>query len=84
MSHRVTVTLSDAQYVKLLHESRLTGLSVSEVARRAMQRMYGEAPSRRTALEALETSAGAWRDRSFDGGGYVEGLRRGLGRRLRQ
>lgn len=33
-------------------------------------------------LEALEDSFGSWTDRDCDGAGYVEGLRRGMARRL--
>jgi ribbon-helix-helix protein len=79
MSWRTQVTLTDEQYARLRTLSRQTGLSMSELVRRALDRAYGN-----RGLEALHASFGLWRDRSFDGKRYVERMRRGLGRRLRE
>jgi len=81
MSHRTQITLEDAQYERLLKESRRTGLALAELVRRAITRTYGpvDVGERR---RALRESSGAWKDRPFDGEEYVEGLRRGMARRL--
>jgi hypothetical protein len=80
MAHRTQITLSDAQYARLKHESERTGASLSELIRRALEDSYG-LPSMRDARAALGVSFGAWGDRDFDGAKYVEGLRRGMARR---
>lgn len=81
MSHRTQITLTDEQYAVLKRESRRTGVSLAELVRRALARVYG-APERSSA-EALHESFGAWKDRDFNGAEYVERIRRpGLGNRL--
>ena len=81
MSHRTQITLTDEQYARLLDESRRTGLGLAELVRRALTRSYGDAPTV-DVLRALDESFGVWSDRDFDGAEYVEGLRRGMARRL--
>ena len=81
MSHRTQITLTDAQYARLREESRRSGLGLAELVRRALDRRYGTAPAREV-LGALDASFGSWADRAFDGASYVEGLRRGMSRRL--
>ena len=81
MGHRTQVTLTDKQYTRLLDESRRTGLAVSALVRRAVEHSYG-APSKEDMLRGLEESFGAWKDRDFEGADYVDGLRRGMARRL--
>lgn len=89
MSHRTEVSLSDDQFARLCEESRQTGLSLSELVGRAIERAYDQplTDAAREALledrlEALERSFGAWSDRDFDGEEYVERLRRGMTHRL--
>ncbi len=77
MAHRTQITLDDQQYSKLVALSKVSGLSMSELIRRAVDRTYVEG-----AAAALAESFGAWKGRSFDGASYVEALRRGLSRRL--
>jgi len=82
--HRTQITLTDSQYERLLSESDASGLSMAEIVRRRLDEAEGE-----TSLEqrraALRESAGAWRDRDFDGEQYVERIRGpGLGERLRE
>lgn len=81
MSHRTQITLTDQQYARLREESRRSGLGLAELVRRALDRSYGPSagPEVRRALDA---SFAAWGDRDFDGASYVEGLRRGMSRRL--
>ncbi len=83
MSHRTQITLTDAQYMRLKRESERTGLGLAELVRRALATVYGRVDSA-NAVEALEASFGAWQDRRLDGEAYVEGLRRGMARRLGQ
>lgn len=80
MSHRTQITLTDKQYRSLKRESNRTGLSLAELVRRALEEATGTAGTRDR--RALDDSFGAWSDRDFDGAGYVEMLRPGLGKRL--
>ena len=82
--HRTQITLTDSQYERLLRESDTSGLSMAEIVRRRLDEAEGG-----TSIEqrraALRESAGAWRDRDFDGEQYVEQIRGpGLGERLRE
>lgn len=81
MSHRTQITLTDAQYERLRGEAARSGLGLAELVRRAVERSYGTA-DREELLEALEASFGACTGRDEDGAAYVEGLRRGMSRRL--
>lgn len=81
MSHRTQITLTDAQYERLLDESRRSGLGLAELVRRALERIYG-APPHDKVLSALDASFAAWEDRSMDGASYVEAMRRGMSERL--
>ncbi len=79
MSRRITVTLSDEQYVRLVEDSRRARVPVSELIRRIVAARYGQGEQ---LLAALDASYGAWTARRFDGESYVEGLRGGLGTRI--
>lgn len=81
MSHRTQITLTDDQYERLRTESERTGVGLAELIRRAVDRSYGTA-KHATVVQALDDSFGSWTDRNYDGEGYVEGLRRGMARRL--
>ena len=81
MSHRTQITLTDAQYQRLRRQSARSGLALAELIRRAVDRAYGTA-GREELLDVLDASFGAWTDRDEDGTAYVEGLRRGMSRRL--
>jgi predicted CopG family antitoxin len=81
MAHRTQITLSDAQYARLKEESQRSGASLSELIRRALEQTYG-LPRLEDSRPALDDSFGAWSNRDFDGAKYVEGLRRGMARRL--
>jgi hypothetical protein len=80
MSHRTQITLTDEQYELLRNESRLRGLGLAELVRRAIHRTYGSA-NRDDQLAALESSFGAW-EPGDDGATVVDGLRRGMSHRL--
>jgi hypothetical protein len=82
MSRRTQITLTDEQYGLLKHESQRTGVSLSELVRRAVTSLYG---TRRRSGDGFAESFGAWKDRDFDGAEYVERIRGpGLGYRLRK
>jgi len=81
MSHRTQITLRDEQYERLCRESERRGLPLAELIRRALDQSYGTTLPEDVA-RALDDSFGAWTDRDFGGKSYVEGLRRGMARRL--
>lgn len=81
MSHRTQITLTDVQYARLREESARSGMALAELVRRALAIAYGGS-SESAALDAVERSFGAWSDRTMDGEGYVDDLRRGMARRL--
>ncbi len=81
MSHRTQITLTDEQYARLREESRRSGLGLAELVRRALEHRYGTSPAVEV-LGALDASFASWADRDFAGASYVEGLRRGMSRRL--
>ncbi len=81
MSHRTQITLTDDQYSWLIAESQRSGLALAELIRRAIDSSYAS-PTREEVTRALRASAGAWKDRPFDGESYVDDLRRGMARRL--
>lgn len=81
MSHRTQITLEDSQYARLLEESRKSGLSLSELVRRAIDSAQGSA-SGDERRRHLDISFGAWGEFEGDGVDYVARSRRGLGRRL--
>jgi Ribbon-helix-helix protein, copG family len=77
MTHRTQITLDDEQYKKLQEMSNETGLSMSELIRRAVDRTYVVG-----AKAAFDESFGAWKGHKLSGAEYVERTRRGLGARL--
>ena len=81
MSRRAQVIFTDDQYARLQDEARRTGLSLAELVRRAIDKIYGQSPTG-DRTEALKESFGAWEDRDFDGAEYVNRLRRGMAHRL--
>lgn len=81
MSHRTQITLTDEQYARLRTESERTGVGLAELVRRAVDRSYGST-LHDAIVDGLETSFAAWTGQGEDGAAYVEGLRRGMARRL--
>ncbi|KXP00999.1 ribbon-helix-helix protein, CopG family [Tsukamurella pseudospumae] len=74
MSHRTQITLEDAQYERLLAESRSSGLGLAELIRRAVDRTYGGADTDEFEA-ALDRGFGAWGPDAPDGEEYVEAIR---------
>jgi hypothetical protein len=60
MSRRTQITLTDRQHARLLDESHRSGLSLAELVRRAVDRVYraGARPS----VGGFEVSLGVWRN----------------------
>lgn len=81
MSHRTQITLTDAQYIRLKHESDRTGVGLAELVRRALAVAYGDS-ARADTTQVLEATFGAWQDRAIDGETYVERVRPGMAHRL--
>jgi hypothetical protein len=59
MSRKTQLTLTDRQHAFLLGESIRTGLSMAELMRRAIDRVYR--PELRPKVPGLEISLGLWR-----------------------
>jgi predicted CopG family antitoxin len=76
MARRIQITLDDQQYARLKALSEETGLSMSELIRRALDRTYA-----RPGSAALEATFGLWRNRT-DIDDLMKQLRPGLGKRL--
>lgn len=74
MSRRTQITLEDAQYERLLAESRSSGVGLAELIRRAVDQMYGRTSSDEFA-GALDISFGTWEAEPLDGEQYVESIR---------
>lgn len=81
MSHRTQLTLEDEQYERLLALADESGLSLAELVRRAVDRVYGPGATDGR-LRALDLSFGGWAAIEVDGEAYVEQRRHGLARRL--
>ncbi|BDH58692.1 antitoxin [Tsukamurella sp. PLM1] len=74
MSHRTQITLEDAQYERLLTESRMSGLGLAELIRRAVDKTYGAADVEEFEA-ALDRSFGTWGPDTPDGAEYVDAIR---------
>ena len=84
MSHRMQITLDDAQYVSLTAESERTGASMAELIRQAVEARLGlESGEQRAARfrAALSLAAGTWHDRAENGLEYQRRVRAPLANR---
>jgi hypothetical protein len=59
MSRKTQLTLTDRQHAYLVGESARTGLSMAELVRRAIDRVYR--PEQRPRVPGYELSLGLWR-----------------------
>ncbi|HSP72475.1 MAG TPA: hypothetical protein VLN26_08905, partial [Gaiellaceae bacterium] len=59
VSRRTQITLTDRQHEFLLQESYRTGLSLAELVRRSVDRVYR--PHIRPRVTGIELSLGVWR-----------------------
>jgi Ribbon-helix-helix protein, copG family len=82
--HRTQIMLDDQQYERLKLESKLTGRSIADLIRQAVDAQLKA--DRDRAWDALLASHGAWADRDDIGSGaeYVEQIRQPLEDRLRE
>jgi metal-responsive CopG/Arc/MetJ family transcriptional regulator len=76
---RTQIYLTRAELSALDRIKEETGVSQSELVRRAIDRTYlgRDARSREERLAIVDKAAGAWTDRSETGAEYVERLRSG-------
>lgn len=74
---RTQISLTEEQKHRLDAESAKTGMSLSELIRRAIDRCYAPSRDLEADLRAIQEAAGAWEDRDFDGAEYVERMRPG-------
>jgi hypothetical protein len=80
---RTQITLTDAQYARLRDESARTGMSLAGLIRQALDERY-QPLSDAERLQLLDSAFGAWGEREETGAEYVERVRSGTRRRLRQ
>jgi Ribbon-helix-helix protein, copG family len=80
---RTQIYLGDEELELLDRVGRAMGVSRSELIRRAVWRTFGE-KTKAEKLQALEASAGSWRDRRFTGAEYVDAIRGGSNEGLRR
>jgi hypothetical protein len=59
MSRRTQITLTDRQHALLLDEAHVSGLSLAELVRRAVDATYR--PNQRPRVAGVEVSVGVWR-----------------------
>jgi len=79
---RTQIYLGEDEREVLERVSRATGASASELIRRAVRGTYGLERTnveltKEEKLQALQRSAGIWRDRQFTGAEYVDAIRGG-------
>ena len=60
MSRRTQITLTDRQHALLVDEAQRTGLSLAELVRRSVDRVYR--PYSRPRVHGFELSVGVWRE----------------------
>lgn len=80
---RTQIMLTDAQHDLLREEARLTGASIGELIRRAVDERYDGIPDA-DRLRLFDSAFGAWDGRRESGVEYVERIRSGTARRLRR
>ena len=80
---RTQIYLGEEELELLDRVARATGASRSELIRRAVRSTFGE-KTKTEKLDALDASAGSWRDRRFTGADYVDAIRGDLNERLRR
>ncbi|HEY5271776.1 MAG TPA: CopG family transcriptional regulator [Acidimicrobiales bacterium] len=78
---RTQIYLGEDELQLLNRVSLATGVSRSELIRRAVRSTFGE-KSKTERLRALELSAGSWSGRRLTGSAYVDARRGDLNRRL--
>jgi Arc/MetJ-type ribon-helix-helix transcriptional regulator len=80
---RVQTYLTEQELELLDRAEDETGASRSELIRRAVRRVYGEADAD-ARLASLRQAKGIWADRPFTGAEYVDALRSGWSERLQR
>ncbi len=71
---RTQIYIDDKTYGNLKKESRLKGLSISEIIRESVQKKLSSRVEKM--LRATDSVSGLWRDRQFDVDGFIRAARR--------
>jgi len=72
---RTQISLTTGERQALDAASARTGRSLSALIRDAVEAMYGSERTIEQDLAAMRHGFGAWKERDFDGAGWVERLR---------
>lgn len=71
---RTQIYIDDKTYVNLKKESRLKGLSISEIIRESVQKKLGNRVEKM--LRATDSVSGLWKDRRFDVDDFIRAARK--------
>jgi predicted CopG family antitoxin len=66
---RTQIYIDEKTYGNLKKESRLKGLSISEIIRESVQKKLGSGVERM--LRATDSVSGLWKDRRFEVDGFI-------------
>ncbi len=71
---RTQIYIDDKTYGNLKKESRLKGLSISEIIRESVQKKLGSRVERM--IRATDSVSGIWKGRRFDVDGFIRAARK--------
>jgi predicted CopG family antitoxin len=71
---RTQIYIDDKTYGNLKKESRLKGLSISEIIRESVQKKLGSKVEKM--LRATDSVSGLWKDRRFDVDDFIRAARK--------
>ncbi len=71
---RTQIYIDDKTYVNLKKESRLKGLSISEIIRESVQKKLSSRVE--MMLRATDSVSGLWKDRRFDVDDFIRAARK--------
>ena len=71
---RTQIYIDEKTYGNLKKESRLKGLSISEIIRESVQKKLGSRVERM--IRATDSVSGLWKDRRFDVDGFIRTARK--------
>lgn len=71
---RAQIYIDEKTYGNLKKESRLKGLSISEIIRESVQKKLGGRVERM--IRATDSVGGLWKDRRFDVDGFIRAARK--------
>ncbi|HET6612933.1 MAG TPA: ribbon-helix-helix domain-containing protein [Kofleriaceae bacterium] len=74
---RTQISVTEAQKRRLDARAAETGLSLSDLVRRAIDHLYPETRDQDADTDAILQALGAWKDRDYGGEAYVDRMRPG-------